>query len=127
MNDATKKQLYDGLMVIVKEGCLPGSLMLRRALKDARLIGRRGDGIHTEWSITKPGYDLMREMSHGYAVTELTLAAAGMDLDSHVDTLKGTEASRINNAGISAQVEYMVKAGGADWAKSVILNDEDGS
>jgi hypothetical protein len=43
------------------------------------------------------------------------------DLDSHVHELKAQEAAALNNDGVEAQVDYMIKEGGLSWVKNNFL------
>ncbi|GAH03365.1 unnamed protein product, partial [marine sediment metagenome] len=46
------------------------------------------------------------------------------DLDSHVHELKSLEAAVINNNGIDAQIEFLVKKCGLVWLISIFLEEE---
>lgn len=47
-----------------------------------------------------------------------------LDLDDHVHTAKSTEGSDINNAGIDAQIRYLVEFAGQDWVEEVFLSGD---
>jgi len=47
------------------------------------------------------------------------------DLDGHVHELKSQEASNINNSSLEEQVDYLIRAGGEEWARSLLLADRD--
>lgn len=58
-------------------------------------------------------------------IEEIAARHAPSDLDDHVHELKSKEASAINNAGIEAQVTYLVEQGGEEWVREVFLPKED--